>query len=267
MIAAALAAAALALAPAPAQPQTLHLLVIRLAPVDVAWLQQQVAATDAYYDRASFGKVRVTADFTPVVEGFVPPAECFERPPGVDRGLGAFATAAKRAANAPEGYDRYVYLTAQPVCGAAGLGVGDDILLSENFGLVHELGHTLGLPHAGSARCPTCAVSVYGDMFSPMGHGGPDFSVWEKVKLGWVEEPPRVTRAGRYTIAPASALVARSRVGDLWIEVIGDWVVIRGIRNDRTVQLAALHRAAVVPHLVRVKLVGPRRVELAWLRR
>lgn len=215
---------------------TLHLFVILLTPfysADV--VQREVAATNAFYEKASAGRLHVVADVSPLVENFVVPKECFERPPGVDRGLGAFATAARRAANAPAGYDRYVYVTGTRVCGAGGLGVGDDILLGENLALVHELGHTLGLPHAATTRCAVC------DPFTPMGRGGVDLSSWEKVKLGW--------------LARRDALV----VAGYWIDrAPPNWVVIRTVRNGGTVLVAAGRRTATVPGVLRARLVSGR---------
>jgi hypothetical protein len=235
---------------------TLHVYVIRLTPVlPVPVLQAEVAATDAFYARSSFGKLRVVADVSPVVENFVVPKECFERPDGVESGLGAFATAARQAAGAPAGYDRYVYVTDRSVCGSNGLGVGDDVLLNANtgFALIHELGHTLGLAHAGSAKCPTCTVNVYGDSFSPMGRGGTDFSTWEKVKLGWLDR--------------SQARVVSTRIGDLWIDrPVDDWLVIRMVRKGQTVMLAAARKTATVPHVLRARLVGER-VVVTRLRR
>ena len=117
------------------------------------------------------------------------------------------------------------------MCGHSGLGAGRDVLLASPaglgaLGLVHELGHTFGLPHAGSATCATCGIREYGDQVSVMGQGSTDFSAWEKAQLGWLDTVGRVGSSGAYALEavdrPAAgrpqALLLRIAAGTLWIE-------------------------------------------------
>jgi Gametolysin peptidase M11 len=284
--------AALALVPAAssADSTVLRLLVVRLTwnaePLnDATTIQKEVASADNFYRRSSFGRLRLEADVTPVLDDFAVPSRCFDRAADAPSGLGAFAaaarTAAVRAGVDVTGYDRYIYLTPERVCGAGGLGVGEDVLLAgtgfDAGGLVHELGHTLGLPHAASATCATCGLSEYGDTFSPMGSGVTDFSAWEKNQLGWLSGIRRADTAGGYDIAPVDAesaqpqaLVVPVAAGELWIEHLTlPRVIIRIVRprrtyGERTVLLASGEQEATVKGIVRVRRLGPTTLQLAW---
>jgi hypothetical protein len=97
--------------------------------------------------------------------------------------------------------------------------------LEDGSVLVHELGHTFGLPHATSRLCPGCARIEYGDPFSPMGQGADDFSALEKLTLGWISRVDRVTLPGTYAVAAvdrpstgAQALAFEAAEGEYWVE-------------------------------------------------
>jgi hypothetical protein len=261
-----------------------HLLVVRLtwgppvASVDEA--QAQVAEADDFVRRASFGRASLSSDVTPLVAGFTIPPTCFTGS-NADTGLGALSVAARAAAVRLgydlAAYDRFVYVFPEPVCGLTGLGVGRDVLLANvaglgALGLVHELGHTFRLPHAGSAKCTTCGIREYGDQVSVMGQGSIGFSAWEKAQLGWLDTVRRVSATGTYVLAPvdepstgAQAVLARVTAGTLWIErrtAPGPRVEIRIVRRPpgggftRAVFLAGGRSAATVPYLVRVRLTS-----------
>jgi Gametolysin peptidase M11 len=285
-IAAALALVALLPASAGAAEGVLRTLVIRLtwnaAPLsDEAAIRSEAAQADDYLRRVSFGHLGITTDLTPVIDGFTVPNGCFASPPGPSPGMGAFADAARKAAAAQgydvSAYDRFVYLLPDRVCGAGGLGFAQDVLLAgtgfEAGGFIHELGHTLGLPHAGSARCTTCGVSEYGDPFTPMGHGIGDFSAWEKSRLGWLTGVVRTETPGRYEVAPSDApstlpqaLVVPSAFGELWIEQLAlPQVVVHIVRSGRTVLLASGKERAIVPGLVSVRRSDARTLDFAWV--
>ena len=211
---------------------------IRLLVIPLAWgpavpsqqeLQQAVDEADTFFERASFGQASIVGTVTPLVSGFVVPPNCFAGA-NEDRGLGAVAVSARAAATRLgydlSAYDRFVYVFPDRVCGSGGLGAGRDVLLAgDSGGMVHELGHTFRLPHAGSALCATCSIREYGDPESVMGQGGGDFNAWEKAQLGWLSGTRRVTASGAYAVDPVDrpsegvqALVLKTRSGTLWLE-------------------------------------------------
>jgi hypothetical protein len=56
--------------------------------------------------------------------------------------------------------------------------------------LSHELGHTYGILEEGPAwACAgACELRLYGTPYSVMGHGLSDYSVFEKVTFGWIDD-------------------------------------------------------------------------------
>jgi hypothetical protein len=260
-----------------------------------AQLEEEFRAADALYRRSSFGAFGLEAELTPPIPGFVIPQACFSG--GSEPGLGAVAAAAKSAAAALgyeiAAYDRFVYLFPEPVCGSGGLGIRNDVLLASpegvsSLGIVHELGHTLGLPHAsGSACAPSaapCRMLEYGDPFSPMGWGGIDFSAREKVELGWIADPPRVSVPGRYAVGTPQepgdlpkALVVDAGPGELWVEDIRTSqprLVVRLLRASdfragplaHTIYLNSGANTVAVPGVLRVRRSG-NELGLEWIDR
>jgi len=261
-----------------------RLLVVRLtsgpAVPSAADIQSEVAEADAFFRRSSLGRASLRADVTPVVEGFVVPQGCFAGG-NEDAGLGAVSLAARAAATRLGYdlgvYDRFVYVFPDAVCGRGGLGAGRDVLLAgpegvSALGLVHELGHTFRLPHAGSASCATCAVREYGDRVSVMGQGSVDFSAWEKAQLGWIDRVRRVATSGVYPLDPVDApstgpqaLLVRVAAGTLWIErrlMPAPRIEVRIVKRargggaTRTVFLASGRSAATVQGVLRVRFTA-----------
>lgn len=270
--------------PAEAAVRDVRLLVVRLTwgpPVQSAeHIQAEVAAADDFVRRSSFGRSSLRADVTPVVTGFVVPERCFEGG-NEDIGLGEVARAGRSAAVGLgydlRAYDRFAYVFPDAVCGRGGLGSGRDVLLAGtdgvgSLGLVHELGHTFRLPHAGRSTCATCAIREYGDRVSVMGQGSLDFSSWEKSLLGWIGSVRRASRNGTYAIEPvdtpstgAQALLVRVVGGTLWIErrlTPDPRIEVRIVRRPpggaatRAVFLASGRNAVTVRGLVRIRSVA-----------
>jgi hypothetical protein len=86
--------------------------------------------------------------------------------------------------------------------------------------LVHELGHTLGLAHAGAQTCPVmvssalsdtenCGVDAYGDYTDPLGRGSVRWglNVLNRENLGWGDGVTEISGDGRHrvTLVPVTA--------------------------------------------------------------
>jgi Bacterial Ig domain/Gametolysin peptidase M11 len=97
------------------------------------------------------------------------------------------------------GYQHLIYkFPFQLGCSWAGIAGANWAMINGSFGvqpIVHELGHNLGLLHAGSWTCTsggvrvqisdTCAIAEYGDPFDAMGNIAPRHnSGWNLAKLG-----------------------------------------------------------------------------------
>src|SRR6266542_1601394 len=212
---------------------------VRVLAIRATWGPAPAATGDlsgaaAFYRRASFGKLRLHVDVTPWLEAYDEPL-C----PGDASATSVFGRvgelaqqAAARAGYDVASYKRIAYILPERACSPAGLGVGREVFLAQDGGVlddmafVHELGHAFGLPHAQRSDCPRgCRVFEYGDPLSPMGSGGVDFSAPEKLKLGWISGVQRVERGGTYTVAEVDepstqpqALVVPTAAGEYWIE-------------------------------------------------
>lgn len=196
---------------------------------------------DAWYDDASYGQVRMTADATDWLT--------IAAPTGCDSsGIMSNAfTAATGAGWNLNDYDHLlVYFPYLASCGYAGMAyVGWGRLWINGYMdtrvTVHELGHNLGLSHAHSVTCTdsgatvawstSCTRSDYGDPFDAMGGsfwgGVGRFNASQADELDWMQGRKQTAPAqgGTYTLAPlgqqAEDLQALRLPGsdhDIWVE-------------------------------------------------
>jgi hypothetical protein len=187
---------------------------------------------NGFLRRASYGQLWLEGDVTPWSRVIADPAGCPDDwwAPRIARSVADPARAAARAAGYRlADYDRFVYLVPAAKCAFDGVGWSPEILLNGRLNvplLVHELGHTWGLAHAWSAHCLVdCPVDEYGDAYSVMGDGVDDFSIFEKLALGWRVPVIKATKTGTFSIARADRRGTRPKAlrvpvagGEFWLE-------------------------------------------------
>jgi hypothetical protein len=195
-------------------------------PYSRAVASEAMTEANAFFRRSSFGKLTLVPTVSNWLDGGLSRPDCG----GSDRTFAPLRAIATAAGYNLASYDTVVYVVDGIRCGYHGIEHGPDVLLvSEPDArlIVHELGHTFGLPHAAAAAvCAAwCITDDQGDLFSPMGSGFVDFNAYEKEQLGWIPRQPRVTRPGQYTVFPISgrslahqALVLDMPDGEYWLE-------------------------------------------------
>jgi hypothetical protein len=196
-------------------------------PFTRASVTTSVSEAAAFVSRSSFGRLTLQPTTTPWLDGGAVEPSCDASSETMFAPLRAVAAA---AGFHTENYSRVIYVVAGPNCGFHGIEFGNEVLIVREPDarlIVHELGHTFGLPHAGAAAvCGVwCVTQEQGDLYSPMGIGFADFSAYEKEQLGWIPRQPRVTRPGKYVVYPISpsaitrqALVIEAPEGEYWLE-------------------------------------------------
>lgn len=203
-------------------------------PYTVADVQQTMKETADFYERSSYGQLRLRPQVTGWLDAFTARPRCADWTSRDTTRLDAFVAPARAAAAAAgynlSAYARVLYSIVGSDCNFRGIAWSRSVVVTEvpTAALVtHELGHTFGLAHAASSRCAvTCPVDESGDPFSPMGDGFSDFSAYEKRQLGWLPEPVRIAKAGTYRLGPAGlrsnlprALVLPTSEGEYWFEL------------------------------------------------
>ncbi len=195
-------------------------------------IQTVVREAERFVQASSFGRLSLQIDVTRWSDVLIRPATCPRE--WWDGSLPRAVTVpGKRAAEAAGfrigAYDRVVYVIPSSPCVSGGLAVGHEVMLDGAFTshlLLHELGHTWALAHAKSTLCVTlCGQDEYGDFYSIMGEGIDDYTVFEKLELGWQPKVRVVRGSGLFTLGRADragslAVGLRVPVGpvDWWFE-------------------------------------------------
>ena len=159
-----------------------------------------------WYSQMSGGQVAVTG----TVYGYFPGVRTCD----LSTQLDAAAAAARRSGYVASNYDHLVVYTPTQSCAFAGIGwVGENGVFlngSTTPGLMeHELGHNLGVWHAGRYACGAAPFSakcllVYGDPADVMGdpYSNHGYSAEHKHALGWIPDAEvRTVASGTQTIA------------------------------------------------------------------
>jgi hypothetical protein len=145
--------------------------------------------------------------------------------------LQSWITAQIAAAGLKRGIDYDVYIASFPQIsvgwgGLSNMRDADWINGSYSSGVTaHELGHSLGLPHAHSIEGgsdmfgvpgTTSQTNEYGNPFDVMGHGGSTghFNILYKMRVGWKDsmEIQEVKKSGRYRIYAQDNAVHKGRL-------------------------------------------------------
>ena len=209
-----------------------------------------LAQAGAFLHKSSYGRMSLETTVTPWLNaGFSAPSCTAVRTILPDAVLAPARAAARNAGYNLGAYNRVIYSVAGSDCAFQGAADNDEVLLTRDPDvrtIVHELGHTWGLPHAAAAEhCGTfCVTQQEGDLYSPMGIGFADFGAYEKELLGWIDPQPRVTKPGRYRVYPNAAksglhaLVLNAADGQYWIEQRPDLstpgLIVRVVHPEET---------------------------------
>lgn len=178
-----------------------------------------------WFRDASYGRTALSGDVTPWLKALATRPECNQR--FISR---VARDAAQAAGYNLASYKRFVFLHPRIDCPFAGQGSGEQAWLNGVLWrslVVHELGHTYGLPHANTWECRGggCSAVEYGNPYSVMGNGEGHFGAHEKFSLGWLSNVATAGKAGEYelrrleveTAAPQALKVTTAR-NEYWLE-------------------------------------------------
>ena len=167
-------------------------------PFTQASVQAEWAKVAAYYQEASFGKQTLAVTVTPWLQTNLSTSAA----PVSNCDFSSIHNAAEAASSAqgynPAAYQFRFFVWPGINCGWLGLGyVGYGEAYSNGSNVIttygHELGHNLGLYHAGKLNCAStmtnCSVSEYGDPRNVMGNiSAGHINGMQKALLTWI--PP-----------------------------------------------------------------------------
>jgi hypothetical protein len=218
-------------------------------PYTQAQVATAVREASAFFERSSYGRMSLEPTVTPWLRANVAHPSCSGGATAIpDSLLASVRGVAAAAGYQRNDYDRVLYFIGGETCGYTGAQAGQEAVLlgpPDPRLVVHELGHTFGLPHAaGTPYCAVwCVTRDQGDLFDPMGAGFTDFGAYEKEYLGWVPRQRRVARSGAYSIDPRNApthgghaLVIDTEKAQFWLEQNPDrstpGLIVRFVKPD-----------------------------------
>jgi len=243
----AVAISMLALGSAGASVGALSVLVVKVTwgpqPVSAAEVDGALRDAESFYASASFGRVSIGYQQTPWLTVLSAPPVCNT----VSATMALPSKLAPLAASAgydPSRFDRVIYLFPESNCPYSGSYQVGGILLNGQINaplVVHELGHSFGMGHAGAVACSVkgarrfCRNYVYGDPWDVMGaqvetNGGAvpavgDFGALQKARVGWISNPTQISGPRVYELAaleqPESlpqALIVQTSGVQYWID-------------------------------------------------
>ena len=194
-----------------------------------------------FYSTASLGQLNVAYQRTPWLNVLSNAPPCLQ-PADVLALPSLLTSKTEQAGYDVASYDRVVFVLPSASCAFLGIYNSAGITLNGtvNAGVViHEIGHSLGMGHAGEFDCRYtprrfCLAVNSGDIWDVMGAGGDieiggqpigDFGALQKARAGWITSYRCVTKPGTYGLASlerdtttAQALVVQNGPFEYWID-------------------------------------------------
>jgi hypothetical protein len=231
-----------------AVPASVRVLVVKETwgpqPFTAADVDNVMKAASQFYATASFDQVTLSYDQTPWLTTLSGAPACNDQTSALAL-PGKLAALASDAGYSQVGYDRVLFVFPASNCAFRGVFDTGGILLNGLFNegiVVHELGHSFGMGHAGAFVCHFtssttrfCRSDVYGDPWDVMGADADtavstmpvgDFGALQKARAGWLTDLGTVSVPGTYRLAALEetaptaprALVIKTASFEYWID-------------------------------------------------
>ena len=231
-----------------AAPTSVRVLVVKETwgpqPFTASEVDTVMGAASQFYATASFGQLTLSYEQTPWLTTLSGPVSCNDQTSALAL-PGKLAALASEAGYNPTDFDRVIFAFPASNCAFTGLFNTGGILLNGLFNegiVVHELGHSFGMGHAGAFVCHYytstmrhCRSDVYGDPWDVMGADSDtavstlpvgDFGALQRARAGWLADVETLSLPGTYRLAALEesaptapqALVIKMASFDYWID-------------------------------------------------
>lgn len=204
---------------------------VRVLIVKMTWGPQPFASTDVdsvmgtvvpFYLSSSYGNVSIAYDQTPWLMKLQsqPPCSTLTELDSLISEMTSFSSA---AGYDPTQYNKVIFLLPRFSCSFVGIyrpgGIVLNGVLTQGL-VIHELGHSFGMAHAGAFVCRYeaskrfCTAGSYGDPWDVMAPGGDttdaagpigDFGALQKARAGWLKSYAYLGKAGTYRVGQLEA--------------------------------------------------------------